>query len=546
MSTSSILALIGILLLAGAVSNKLSSKANMPILLAFLAIGMTATSLGVVPAAAVMHGSVTRTINMFGTFAMCFILYSGGLNTRFASVRAVLLPASLLASVGVIVTALVLGVVCYLCQRYSGYSAGFAWCLLFGALVSSTDAAAVMSVLRNRNSGLKGRLQPLLEVESGSNDPAAYLLTIILLKIVQAGGATPFWEVGLQLAGGVIWGLAMGALTGFAFGIVGQWIYNASSRWKLLEYEGLYFVIGIAVVLLTFGLTETYLKANGLMAVYVCGITMGNIRFNFKKALTQFNDGISWLMQVSLFTALGFLVSPAELVRPATFTTGLMLAAILLFAARPLAVWLCLSGSEFSARERLLVSWVGLRGAAPIMLATFPLAANIPHARDIFNQVFFVVITSVLFQGSTLMPLARLLGLACPADERERAPLELEVTMAGGDSEMFEFEVPPDAPFVGLTVAELGLPAEALILLVRRDGRFFSPRGNARIVAGDGLLIIGPGEVMREVGRNFFPQADYHPARTLEDIRRSFPSLSSQLALDSIAKVLHRHRKDRR
>ena len=540
MTTSSILALIGALLLLGAVSNKLSSKANMPILLAFLAIGMTATHFGLVPIASLSGRSVANGINVLGTVAMCFILYSGGLNTRFSSMRSVLLPASLLASVGVVVTALVTGVVCYFLQRWSGYDLGFAWCLLFGALVSSTDAAAVMSVLRNRNTGLKGRLQPLLEAESGSNDPAAYLLTILILKVMTSGGAPSFWEVLWQLAGGVLWGLCMGALMGFAFGIIAQWIYNAASRYKLLEYEGLYFVIGIAAVLLTFGLTETYLKANGLMAVYVCGITMGNIRFNFKKALTQFNDGISWLMQVSLFTALGFMVSPGELVKPLQLATGMLLAGILIFAARPLAVWLCLSGSEFTARERLLVSWVGLRGAAPIMLATFPLAANIPYAQSIFNQVFFVVISSILCQGSTLMPLARLLDLSCPADDRERIPLELEVTDSGGDAEMFEFVVPADAPFVGITVAELGLPAEALILLIRRDRGFFSPRGNTRIAAGDGLLIMGPGGVMRDLGKRFFPTADYHPARTLEDIRRSFPSLSSQLAMEKIAHVLRR------
>ena len=543
MTTSSILALIGALLLLGAVSNKLSSKANMPILLAFLAIGMTATHFGFVPLSAFSERSVAGGVNALGTVAMCFILYSGGLNTRFSAVRSVLLPASLLASVGVVVTALVTGVVCYFLQRGSGFDLGFAWCLLFGALVSSTDAAAVMAVLRNRNSGLKGRLQPLLEAESGSNDPAAYLLTTIILKLMTSGGAPTFWEVLWHLAGGVLWGLCMGALMGFAFGIIAQWIYNAASRYKLLEYEGLYFVIGIAAVLLTFGLTETYLKANGLMAVYVCGITMGNIRFNFKKALTQFNDGISWLMQVSLFTALGFMVSPGELVKPLQLATGMLLSGILLFAARPLAVWLCLSGSEFTARERIFVSWVGLRGAAPIMLATFPLAANVPHAQAIFNQVFFVVITSILCQGSTLMPLARILGLSCPADERERAPLELEVTDSSGDSEMFEFEVPADAPFVGVTVAELGLPAEALILLIRRDNGFFSPRGNTRVNAGDGMLIMGPGQVMRDVGKRFFPAADYHPARTLEDIRRSFPSLSSQLAMERISKVLRRRHK---
>ena len=541
MSIASILALTGILLLLGAVSNKISSKANMPILLAFLAIGIAANGFGFVPGE-FLDGGTTYTINMLGTVAMCFILFSGGLNTRFSSVRGVLLPSSLLASFGVVITALVMGTLCYYLQHFSGYKMGFAWCLLFGALISSTDAAAVMAVLRNRNTALRGELQPLLEMESGSNDPAAYLLTIILLGIARAGRTPSFWEVALELGGKVLWGLTAGAAAGLIFGVIAQWIYNTAARKKVLEYEGLYFVIGIAVVLLTFGLTEKYLHANGLMAVYICGITMGNIRFSFKKALTQFNEGVSWLMQVSLFTALGFLVAPAELTNPVQALSGLLLAALLLFVARPLAVWICLIGSKFSAKERLFVSWVGLRGAAPIMLATFPLAADVPNARIIFNMVFFIVLMSIVIQGSTLMPLARLLGLACRTDDRERVPLELEITDANGDSEMFEFEVRADADFVGRSVAELGLPAGALILLVRRNGSFFPPRGDSRIEAGDGMLIMGRGEAMREVNRKYFPDADYHPARTLEDIRRSYPMLSSGYLRRAIGKVLRRHR----
>ena len=539
MSISSILALAGALLLLGAVSNKLSSKANMPILLAFLAIGVAATGLGFVPDE-LFDGGATYAINMLGTTAMCFILYSGGLNTRFSSVSGVLLQSSLLASFGVVITALVMGTVCYLLQLAAGYETDFAWCLLFGSLVSSTDAAAVMSVLRNRNTALRGKLQPLLEMESGSNDPAAYLLTIILLDIVRSSRTPLPWEIALELAVKVFWGLSAGVVAGVLFGVVAQWIYNTAARKKLLEYEGLYFVIGIAVVLLTFGLTEKYLRGNGLMAVYVCGITMGNIRFSFKKALTQFNDGVSWLMQVSLFTVLGFLVSPSEMIRPVQLTGGVLLALLLLFAARPLAVMLCMLGSKFTFRERIFVSWVGLRGAAPIMLATFPLAAGIPDAGIILNMVFFIVLASIVIQGSTLMSLARLLNLACSSDDRARAPLELEITDEGGDSEMFEFEVPAAAGFVGKSVAELGLPAGALILLVRRDGKFFPPRGDSRIEAGDGMLIMGRGDVMGEVNRNFFPEADYHPVRTLKAIRRSYPMLSSQYIRTKLDKVLRR------
>ena len=522
MSTPTILAIVGTLLLLGALSNRLSSKANMPILIAFLAIGILSRWLGFVPDG-MLGGDTSKIVNLLGTVAMCFILYSGGLNTNYRSVRDVLFPATMLASVGVVMTAMILGLASYFISSAFRESPGLAWCLLLGALVSSTDASAVMAILRGRGSVLKGRLQPLLEVESGGNDPAAYLLTITMIAILRSGAKPSFWDVTWEVVSGVGWGLCVGTLLGIVFGIAGQWVYNFASKRKLLEYEGLYFVVGIALVLLTFGVTEKYCGANGLMAVYVCGITMGNIRFNFKKSLTHFNDGVSWLMQVSLFTVLGFLVKPRDLIEPKIYVTGIILSLLLIFVARPVAVWMCMIGGGFTARERLLVSWVGLRGAAPIMLATFPLAENIVRSQELFNFVFFIVLSSIAIQGSTLMPLAKLLGLCRPATERERAPLELEITESGGDSEMFEFTVKPDSPLAGKSVADLGLPTGALILLIRRDERFFPPRGNAQIESGDGLLIMGNGEVMREVWRKFFPDADYRSVQTFDEIVKGMP-----------------------
>ena len=522
MSTSTILAVVGTLLLLGALSNRLSSKANMPILVAFLAIGILARSFGFVPDD-VLGGDTSRIVNMLGTVAMCFILYSGGLKTNYSSIRSVLFPASMLASFGVVVTALILGLSSYFISGIFDESPGLAWCLLLGALVSSTDASAVMAILRGRGSVLKGRLQPLLEFESGGNDPAAYLLTITMIGILRSGIKPSFWDVTWEIVSGVGWGLSMGTLLGIAFGVAGQWVYNFASKKRLLEYEGLYFVIGISLVLLTFGVTEKYFGANGLMAVYICGITMGNIRFNFKKSLTQFNDGVSWLMQVSLFTVLGFLVRPRALIEPKIYITGIILSLLLIFIARPFAVWLCMIGGGFTVRERLLVSWVGLRGAAPIMLATFPLAANIVNSQELFNFVFFVVLTSIAVQGSTLMPLAKWLGLCRPASEHRRPPLEFEITESGGDSEMFEFTVSQGSALVGMAVAELGLPAGVLILLIRRDEKFFPPRGSTTVKSGDGLLIMGRSAVMREVAEKFFPDTDYRPVQTFDEIVRQMP-----------------------
>ena len=527
MEMSEVLALSGALLLVGVLSSKLSSKVNLPILLVFLAVGMIAGNDGLewVKLSGRANGAQ---VNFFGTVAMCFILFSGGMNTRFSAVRKVLPTGILLASVGVVLTALILGLSAFNICLLFGNPQPLLWCLLLGSLISSTDAAAVFAILRGRSVSLKGKyLQPLLEFESGSNDPTAYLLTILMVEMLKSGSDVSPLRLLMRIAVGVLWGLGAGALFGFGFGIVAQGIYILCGRRKLIEYEGLYFVLGIAIVLLSYGISEHYFGANGMMAAYVCGITMGNIRFYFHKGITQFNDGVGWLMQVGLFTVLGLLVLPRELLNPdICLLPGLLLSAVLIFVARPLAVWLSMTGSPFSTREKLFISWVGLRGAAPIMLATFPLAAGVENAGTLFNMIFFMVLTSMLVQGPTLMPLARLLGLAAPLAEHPRIPLELEVTSGSRNQEMFEFEVAGDAPFEGTALAALGLPAGVLVLLIRRNDEFLQPHGNTVIRSGDGLLIMGDHRAMEEVHRDFFPAVEYQPVRSYEEIRRSMPLLN--------------------
>jgi len=523
METASILTLIGILLLAGALSSRLSSKANLPILLFFLAVGMIVGEDGL-NVINFTENESNSSINFLGTVAMSFILYSGGMNTRFSSVRKVISQGILLATCGVLVTATTLGLFAYVICSFFGVPQPFAWCLLLGALISSTDAAAVFALLRGRNVSLKGEyLQPLLELESGSNDPTAYLLTIIMISILKTGRVDSFWSPLLQIGFGMLWGIGIGALLGFAAGIAGQWIYTMCGKHKLVEQEGLYFVIGVALVLLTFGVTEKYINANGLMAAYVCGITMGNLRFNFKKGLTQFSDGVAWLMQIALFTTLGILVTPHELIEPNIFVPGLILSGILLFIARPLAIWLVIGGKNFGWREKVFIGWVGIRGAAPIMLATFPFASGINGASYLFDLIFFMVIISMLAQGPTLMPLARKLKLAAPLSYRPRVPLELEMTSGSSHKEMFEFEVPPGAAFSGKKLSELGLPSGVLIMLVRRDGEFLQPNGSTVIQQEDGLLCMGNPEVMEKLHRDFFPESDYQPVRSFEEIGRQIP-----------------------
>ena len=352
MAIHQLLAMVAILLLLGVFSSKLSSRFNVPILLMFLSVGMLTGSDGLdwVSINSTTHAAP---INFLGTVAMCFILYSGGLDTNYRSIKGVLGYGALLASAGVLITALLVGLGAWLLFGYD-----LKWCLLLGSIISSTDAAAVFAILRSKSVSLKGDLQPLLELESGSNDPMAAFLTIFMIGIVQGSDTTLWSFVPVFLAK-----MSIGIAGGYLIGRAGCWLFNKLK----LEYEGLYFVTGVAIII--------------FMAVYVCGLTMGNRRYNFKKGLFRFSDGLAWLMQVTLFTTLGMLVNPHELFAANVWSLGLLLALVLMFIARPASIFLCLIGSRFTLRERTLVSWVGLRGAAPIVLATFP-----------FNMVFFIVL----------------------------------------------------------------------------------------------------------------------------------------------------------
>ena len=483
---SLIFAAVGAMLLIGAFSNKLSSRFNVPILLIFLLFGMF------VGQNHVPDDLEFGAISIAGTVAMCFILFSGGLNTKFTTIRPVMLPGGVLATAGVILTCLFFAV----CARGIFYrELSFSGCLLLGAMISSTDAAAVFGILSGRSMGLKGRLRPILELESGSNDPMAYFLTIFMIEIVLGKS-----ELGLNSLLLLVYRMAGGVALGILVGFFGKMLYKIK-----LEYEGLYFVFDIAVVLLAYGLTEG-INANGMMACYVCGITMNHCGFNYQKGITRFSDGVSWLMQVILFTTLGIFVDVYKL--PEISWKGLLLAFILLFVARPAAVFLSLAGQSFSWREKLLISWVGLRGAAPIVLATFPLAYSVGNARLYFNLIFFMVLVSMLIQGTTLMPLAKLLKLDKPFIDRERMPLELEATPATSGHEMKEFVVPANAAYAGKTIAELDLPQGVLITLIRRGKTLLPPNGRTELHTGDGLLIMGSHANLARVQKEYFPGED--------------------------------------
>lgn len=481
-----IILISGILLMAGVFSNKISTKFNLPTLLLFLGAGICAEAL--LP---FDGGSYAKYINFFGIIAMCFILFSGGGETSMENIRPVAFRGLLLAMPGVILTALLIGTGAYFIL---GGKYPLSWCILLGSLISSTDAAAVFSILRGQGVGLKGKLKPLLEFESGSNDPTAAFLTLLMINIVSGKSGNIIVQVPL-----VIYQLGGGILLGYLAGKLGKKLFDIK-----FAHEGLYFVTGVAYVLLCYG-TAQLLHANGFMACYVCGVILNSDRYKYQKALTKFYNGIAWLMQVGLFTVLGFLANPAELISVNVWIPGIILGLLLMFIARPIAVFICMIGSGYSIKEKLMISWVGIRGAAPIVLATFPLAAGVANADLMFRLIFFMVIMSILLQGWLLMPVARWLDLAKTAKRSySPAPLELEVTHNSANQEMREFHVPENHPFAGKTLAEIRLPQGVLVTMLRRENSFIPPRGDTTIQAGDGMLIMAEISILREISKQYF------------------------------------------
>lgn len=454
------------LLSLSVVASKASSTLGIPALVLFLVIGMLAGSDG--PGG--LYFDDARLAQFVGSIALLFILFSGGLDTPWPRVRKVLGKAVSLATIGVVVTAASVGAVAVLIF-------GFTWLegLLLGAVISSTDAAAVFSVMRARDVRLAGDIEPLIEFESGSNDPMAILLTLGVTQLIMQP------ETGLlSLAWLFVTQMGLGLLLGIVFGYFCVFVMNRIQ----LRADGLYVIVTIAHVLGAFAVTAL-LGGSGFLAVYVAGMVMGNREFIHKRSLTRFHDAIAWLMQIGMFLTLGLLVFPSQLLPIAGGAA--LLALFLVFVARPLAVAASLFWARMPFRELLMVSWVGLRGAVPIILATFPLLAGVPIAGTIFNIVFFVVLVSVLLQGTTVGLMGRQLGLqvapepavvdALPTEQHVKARLR---------TAMLE----PGSALIGRAIVDAGLPPNVLIVMIERNGEAIIPSGATVLRAGDGLTIL--------------------------------------------------------
>jgi potassium/hydrogen antiporter len=461
-----ILLLVGAILTASIVVALGASRTGVPSLVAFLALGMLLGSDG--PGGIEFDDAeLARTVGVIGLAA---ILFEGGLSTSWRRLRQVAVPAALLSTVGVAVTAALTGLAAYLLFDLTLLES-----VLLGAVVSSTDAAAVFATLRFTN--IRRRLARTLEAESGINDPMAIALTIGLIEWILEP-TSGFAELALL----VLQKLGLGLVVGVALGAVAMWAFS-----RLPTSIGAFApVASIAAGSLSFGAAEV-IGGSGFLSVYLVGLAVGSTPSRYRRQLVGFHEGLAFLAQVAMFVVLGLLVFPRDLLDVAI--PGLALAAVLVILVRPAAVWLSVMRQDYSQRERALLGWAGLRGAVPIVLGTFVLSSEVEEAETIFNAVFFVVVVSALVQGMTLERVAERLGLVTPGPAVVTPPLELD---ALSSLDLVDFAVAGDHAIAGAAVRELGLPRSALIAVVARGEDTIPPRGSTIIQPGDRLFVLVP------------------------------------------------------
>ena len=446
-----------ILLFLSLVGGKTSFRFGIPVLIIFLGIGMLAGSEGI----GGIYFDNPKTAQFIGIVALNVILFSGGLDTSWDSVKPVVWQGLTLSTLGVLLTAALLGVFVWLITDFTLFEG-----LLLGSIVSSTDSAAVFSILRSKKLSLKGNLRPTLEFESGSNDPMAYVLTIAFTSLV----TIPDTSIGSVLRI-FIQQLLIGTICGLLLGRISKVMIN---KFKL-DYEGLYSVLIIAIMLFAFSFTD-FIGGNGFLAVYLCGLYLGNQQLIHKKKFIKSFDGFAWLMQIVLFLTLGLLVFPSKIIP--VISIGLIISFFLILVARPLSVLACLSFFKIQNRSKLFISWVGLRGAVPIVFATYPLIAGAEKADMIFNIVFFISLTSVLIQGTTLPYVAKLLHLTLPEKVKPRIDY---FELSDREKSLFtEIVIPEDCKIISKPLVDLDIPKSTLIVLIKRIGKYFVPDGIGR------------------------------------------------------------------
>ncbi len=472
LTIENILLVGSLLLFVSVIVGKTSYKFGVPTLLLFLGIGMLAGADGI----AGIYFDDPKIAQFIGIVSLNFILFSGGLDTSFTSVKPIIREGMVLSTLGVLLTALSLGTFVWFVTDFTIYES-----MLLGSIVSSTDAAAVFSILRSKSLALKNNLRPTLELESGSNDPMAYVLTIAFLTLVVHQDKNILSIIPLFLQQ-----MILGGILGFAFGKISKLIINKIK----LDFEGLYPVLVIALMFITFSATD-FIGGNGFLAIYICAVYLGNQELIHKKTILKMYDGLAWLMQIVLFLTLGLLVFPSQ-VFP-YMGIGLLISVFLIIVARPLSVFISLMFFKMELRRRFYISWVGLRGAVPIVFATYPLLAGIDKANMIFNIVFFISVTSIIIQGTTLSIVAKWLNVALPEKEKpisENDKFILDLPK----SAMQEFVILPNFYAINKRIVDLNFPHSAFIVMVKRDGVYIRPGGSTEIKENDLLMIIADNQ----------------------------------------------------
>lgn len=457
------------------IASKAGFRFGVPVLLLFLVIGMVSGSDGLG-----IQFENYHVAQVIGTLALCIILFSGGLDTRIKDIQPVLGPGIVLATAGVFLTALVTGLLIWWISGMTqqGAGIGFLTSILLASTMASTDSASVFAILRTRKVSLKNNLKPMLELESGSNDPMAFLLTITFIDIILQGSVP---HIGLVL-GKIAWQLAIGALAGFLIGKLTVYVVNRID----IGYDSLYPILVFTAAIFIYSSTY-FLKGNGFLAIYIGGLIIGNSRFVHKRSAISFFDGLAWLSQILLFLTLGLLLNPHELVP--VIVPGLLVSLTLIFVSRPLSVFLSLLPfRNIDFRSKVYISWVGLRGAVPIIFAIYTLDAGVPHARFIFNIVFFVTLVSLLVQGTTLAQVAHWLGVS--KKYKPSRPVDFDFESEEIKSIRVEVTLTEKTLENGNRLIDILLPEKTLVVLVKRGSNFFVPAGSTPLMAGDKLLMI--------------------------------------------------------
>ena len=497
-----ILLVLSTLFFASILAGKAGSRFGVPALLLFLAVGMLFGSDGLG-----IHFDNIAAAQIVGTVALSAILFSGGLDTKIGDIRPVLLPGVTLATAGVLITAVATGIALYLLLDHK-LGMGIMSCLLLASTMSSTDSASVFSILRGKGLNLKHNLRPTLELESGANDPMAYVLVLTFIGLVQQGG-TPAWGAALMM---LVVQLVVGFVAGWLFGKALVWVVNKID----IDNVALYPILVLSGSFFVFAATY-YLHGNSYLAVYISGLIVGNSKFVHKRSTRNFFEGITWLAQLSMFLTLGLLVNPSEL--KTVLFPGLIVSFLMIFVARPLSVFASLAPfRRFTFKDRLFVSWVGLRGAVPIIFAITCRAAGVQHSDVMFNIVFLCTLVSLVVQGTTLPLMARWLGVSEQPETLSRvATSDFDIDFPE-EIKSASTEIEITAPMLeqGDRLMDLRLPNNTLAIMVKRGENFFVPTGKTALHPGDRLMVLSDDEAaldktMQQLGISSKPDSEPSP-----------------------------------